>query len=77
MDEHVDTVDEPRCVGGVANVAAELFDGALELGVVEGSDVESPNEVPVSEQPAGKVQAEKAGAARNRPKHARSLALDM
>ena len=55
----------------IADVAAQLLDGALELGVVQWDDVERPYVMPVGEQPSSKVQAEKARAAGDGPEHLR------
>ncbi len=69
MDDDVGAVDEPAHGVGVANVAAELLDGTLELGVVERRHVERANGVAVCEQPPREVQAEETRAAGDRVQH--------
>ena len=63
VHEHVRASDEPGRVAPVADVAAQLLDRALELGLVERGRVERAHGVAVGQQPAGEVQAEKARAA--------------
>ena len=69
MDEHVGAVHEPRRIGGIADVAAQFLDRALELGVIERSDVERADLAAVPSETAGEVQTEEARAAGDRPAH--------
>jgi hypothetical protein len=55
MNDHVGAVHELADAVAVADVAAQLVDGAFELGVVERDDVEGSHVVPVCEQPSRKV----------------------
>jgi hypothetical protein len=54
---------------GVADVPAQLADRVLELRVVERSDVERADVVPVCEQAPRKMQAEEARPAGDGPQH--------
>ena len=69
VHDHVGARHELADAVAVANVAAQLLDGALELGVVQRDDVEGSHVMPVGEQPSSEVQAEKARAAGDRPEH--------
>ena len=52
MHHDVGIGDQPADVPAVTDVAAELLDGTLELGVVERGDVERPDAVAVGEEPS-------------------------
>src|SRR5918992_5931168 len=74
MDEHVGARCELTGTCRVTDVAAELFDVALELRIVEGRDVERAHGVPVGEEPPRELEAEEPGPARDRPEHGAILA---
>jgi hypothetical protein len=74
MDEHVGARCELARSCRVTDVAAELFDVALELWIVEGRDVERAHGVAVGEEPPREVEAEEPGPARDRPEHGAILA---
>ena len=69
MHHDVRLSHEPANVAAVADVASELLDRALELGVVERHDVECPDVVTVGEEPPREVKPQKPGAAGDRPQH--------
>ena len=69
MDDDFGAVDELPDAVRVADVATQLFDRTLELGVVEGHDVEGAHLVAVGQQPSSQMQAEEARAAGDRPPH--------
>ena len=69
MDDDVGTGDELAHPVAIADVAAQLLHGALELGIVERHDVERADLMAVCEQPSRQVQAEEARASRDSPEH--------
>ena len=71
MNEDVCARRERGRVPSDANVAAQLLDRALELGLVERREVERAHLVPVGEQPPREVQPEKPGPSGDRPAHPR------
>ncbi len=59
-----------------ADVARQLLDLALERPIGERCEIERPHVLPVGDEPAREVQAEKAGTARDRPeRHGQTLPM--
>ncbi len=69
MDENVRACDEPPGVRRQPHVATQLVDRAVENRIVERQEIEGAHVVPVAEEAAREVQAEKARAARDRDEH--------
>src|SRR2546423_1389787 len=69
VNDDIGAGDERADLIRVANVAAELLDRLLELGIVERHNVQRPDLVPVGEQPPREVQAEEARAAGDGKEH--------
>src|SRR4029079_3428707 len=69
VDEDVGFLHETRRVGRVAHVAAKLLDRPLELGLVQGREIERADVVPAGEQPPCEMEPEKGGSAGDRPAH--------